>query len=208
MSLSAVNVLNCIQKSGLRFFRTADLITLTNLSPAAATQSLTRLARQNLLTKIKRGLWLFGEVEDVSANELLPFLTAPWPSYVSLYSALSHYSVVEEVPHITYGVTSGRPLKLKTALGTFHFHHLPKRLIWGYELKRTRNGSIPMAEPEKAFLDLIYLALTPRANLEVPHKRTSKWNLNSKKIWEYAKRFDSKPLTNYLRATNIASLTK
>ena len=206
MSLSAVKILAAIQKNGLRIFRTADVMTLTGLSPGAATHSLTRLSNQNLLTKIMRGVWLFGRIEEVSAYEALPFLTAPWPVYVSLYSALSHSSVVEEVPQIIYGVTPGRPRKLKTVLGSFHIHHLPKELIWGYEIATTPHGSIPMAEPEKAFLDLVYLALTPRSKLEMPQKRGARWNLNPLKIRAYAKKFGSKAMDDYLKKTGFPAM--
>lgn len=199
MSVSAANILHAIQENDLKIFRTADLITLTGLQSSAATHALRRLAKERLLTKIKRGLWLREPIRDVSAYELVPFLTAPWPAYVSLYSALSQYSIIEEVPHIIYGVTSGRPGKFQTPLGTFHLHHLPKRLMWGYEIKRTAHGLVPMAEPEKAFLDLAYLALIPRSGLEAPHKRGRKWKLDTKKLWAYAKKFEFKPLKDFLK---------
>ena len=174
-------------------------MTLTGLHPSAATHALNRLSAQGLLTKIKRGLWLTGPARDVSSFELLPFLAAPWPAYVSLYSALSQYSVIEEVPHVVYGVTSGRPAKIKTPLGAFHLHHLPPRLIWGYQAQRTAHGIIHMAEPEKAFLDLIYLSLIPRSPLKAPQKRGRQWNLNPKTLRTYAEKFNFIPLKDFLR---------
>ncbi len=199
MSVSAVHILHVLQKNDLKIFRTADVMTLTGLQPSSATHALQRLTKQHLLIKVKRGLWLSEPTQDISAHELLPFLTTPWPAYVSLYSALSQYSVVEEVPHIIYGVTSGRPGKIQTLFGSFHLHHLPDRLMWGYETKRTLHGFVPIAEPEKAFLDLAYLALIPRSGLEMPHKRGRKWKLDAKKLWICAKKFKFKPLENFLK---------
>ncbi len=180
-------------------------MTLTGLDASAAVHALTRLATQGLLTRVKRGLWLGGAARDVSAFELLPHLTAPWPSYVSLYSALSHYSLVEEVPHIVYGVTSGRPARFQTPLGGVHVHHLPGRLMWGYEMTRTPGGAFPMAEPEKAFLDLVYLSLIPRSRLEAPRTRDGTWRLDGKKLKAYAKKFAFKPLEDFLKVGGVVS---
>jgi len=198
MSVPAANILRVLYENDLKIFRTADLMTLTGLESSAATHALKRLGSQRLLVKVKRGLWLSEPIRDISAHELVPFLTAPWPAYVSLYSALSQYSIVEEVPHIVYGVTSGRPGKFHTPLGVFHLHHLPGRFMWGYEMKRIARGLVPMAEPEKAFLDLAYLALIPRSGLKAPHKRGRKWNLNTKKLKAYAKKFNFKPLKDFI----------
>lgn len=199
MSVSAVGVLRALQKNDLKIFRSADVMTLTGLGAPAAAQALARLAKQGLLTRVKPGLWLGGAARDVSAFELLPHLTAPWPSYVSLYSALSHYSLVEEVPHVVYGVTSGRPARFQTPLGGVAVHHLPGRLMWGYEMIRTPGGAFPMAEPEKAFLDLVYLSLIPRSRLEAPRARGGRWRLDGKKLKAYAKKFAFTPLEIFLK---------
>lgn len=97
------------------------------------------------------------------------------------------------------GSPQGRPAKYKTPLGSFHIHHLPERLIWGYEMKQTGHGSFPMAEPEKAFLDLVYLALTPRSALETPYKRDNRWRLDKTVLKTYAKRFKYEPLVDFLK---------
>jgi predicted transcriptional regulator of viral defense system len=198
VSVAAVEILRLLQKNDLRVFRTTDIRTLAGLTPAASAHSLRRLARRGLLTKLKRGLWLREPSGDVSPEALVPFLAAPWPAYVSLYSALSYYSVVEEVPHIVYGVTSGRPARFNNPLGAFQFHHLPARLMWGYEVLVQAHAPVLMAEPEKAFLDLIYLSLIPRSGLRPPHKRGRAWKLDIQKARVYAKKFRFKPLEKHL----------
>src|SRR5207302_8069909 len=114
----------------------------------------------------------------------------PWPSYVSLYSALADYGVVEEIPHVIYAVSTHLPKKYTTPIGTFHIHQLDKRLVWGYGIKQFSYGSYPIAEPEKAFLDVVYLSLVPRSPIQMVHKRTRKWDLNPGKLKEYATKFE------------------
>ncbi len=199
MSLSAATLIKLIQKHALRVFTTADIITLTGLAPAAATKALTRLSAEDLLARIKKGVWVSRITTEINPYEALPYLRAPWPAYVSLYSALADYGVVDEIPQVIYGVSPASPKRYRTAVGEFRIHHLPKRLIWGYEIKRQGHSSYPVADPEKAFLDLVYLALTPRSPLELPHKRQRKWDLDKAKLKSYAERFNFKPLTDWLK---------
>jgi hypothetical protein len=56
-----------------------------------------------------------------------------------------------------------------------------------------------MAEPEKAFLDLCYLALTIRSPLGFPRRRGRRWELDGAKVLQYAKRFAFPPLVDYIR---------
>ena len=197
MSVSAASLLKLIQHHGLRVFTSADIITLTGLTPAAATKALTRLAGQDLVSRIKKGVWVSTLSTDLNSYEAVPYLRAPWPAYVSLYSALADYGVVEEIPHLVYAVSTAPPKRYRTSIGEFSIHHLPERLIWGYAVKQQGQASYPIAEPEKAFLDLVYLALIPRSPLELPHKRGRKWDLDKEKLKRY------EPLTNWLKKERL-----
>jgi len=88
MRTSATDVLGLLRKNELRVFRTSDIATLAGVGLSAATHLLERLRIQGLVIKIKRGLWLNGHSPGPNSFELVPYLTAPWPSYVSLHSAL------------------------------------------------------------------------------------------------------------------------
>lgn len=203
MRLSAAALLKLIRRHGLRVFNSADIITLTGLAPAAATQALRRLAGLELVGRIKKGVWVSGLAADFNPYEALPYLRALWPAYVSLYSALADYGVVEEIPQVVYGISAAVPKRYRTCIGEFSIHHLPGRLIWGYELKRQGQASYPIADREKAFLDLVYLALTPRSALELPHKRGRRWELDKDKLKRYAARFKYEPLTRWLKAQGL-----
>lgn len=203
MSVSAAALLKLMQRHGLRVFTSADIITLSGLAPAAATKALTRLAAQDLVGRIKKGVWVNKFSADPNSYEAVPYLRAPWPAYVSLYSALADYGVIEEIPHVVYAVSAALPKRYRTSIGEFSIHHLPERLIWGYEVKRQGQASYPIAEPEKAFLDLVYLALIPRSSLELPHKRERRWDLDKKKLKRYGARFKFEPLTSWLQMERL-----
>ncbi|MDE2141218.1 MAG: type IV toxin-antitoxin system AbiEi family antitoxin domain-containing protein [Elusimicrobia bacterium] len=201
--MTATEIIGILRRNNLRVFTTADIITLSGLTDVTATQHLLRLASQNIIVRIKRGVWVNKLVADLNPYEAVPFLRAPWPAYVSLHSALADYGVVQEIPHVIYGVTSTMPRQYSTAIGDFRFHHLPEHLIWGFEIRQTGLGHYPVADREKAFLDLIYLALTPRSPLQLPHKRGRTWELDKAKLSAYAKRFHYAPLESWLKANSL-----
>lgn len=199
MKKSSLEIVKILNVHKLRVFTTRDVTTLVGITSAAATHALQRLEKQELVVRIKRGLWVNRLASDLNPFEAVPYLRSPWISYVSLHSALSEHGVIEEIPHVIYAVTSALPKNYKTPIGNFHIHHLPDHLMWGYEIKKVGQGSYCMAEPEKAFLDLAYLSLIPRSPVEMVHKRSRKWNLNFKKLNEYARRFKFPPLIDWLR---------
>ncbi len=198
--MNSLDIIRLLQVHGLRIFTTADFITLSGMPAVNATSALRRLASRALIVRIKRGVWANKMIPDLNPYEAVPFLRAPWPAYVSLHSALADYGVVAEIPHVIYAVTPAMPVKYSTAIGEYRFHHLPQHLIWGFDIRQTGAGRYPIADREKAFLDLVYLALTPRSPLQLPHRRGRTWGLDKSKLRLYAKRFRYRPLESWLKA--------
>ena len=75
--------------------------------------------------------------------------------------------------------------------------------MWGFEMRQTGLGQYPIADREKAFLDLVYLALTPRSPLQLPHKRGRAWELDKFTLTVYAKRFNYAPLKSWLKNNSL-----
>jgi len=175
-------------------------MTLTKITAGAATHALHRLARRRLIVPLKRGLWASRITEPNDPMEAVAYLTAPWPSYISLYSALARRGVIDEIPSVIYAVSAGRPARYSNALGEFRIHHLPTHFFWGFQTERLGTSVFLLAEAEKALLDLAYLGLIPRSPLGLPYKRDHRWNLDARKLVRYAKRFHFPPLERYVRA--------
>jgi predicted transcriptional regulator of viral defense system len=199
VNVTAADLIGLMRQHRLRVFTTSDMATLAGFKSGAAAQALRRLAESKIIVRVKRGVWVNQLVDDLNPFEVVPYLTAPWPGYVSLYSALADTGMIEEIPQVVYAVSSDIPARYRTAIGAFHFHYLPPRLIWGYEIKKVGSAAYPIADAEKAFLDLVYLALSKRSPLELPYKRGNHWKLDRGKIKAYSLRFKSRTLGEYLR---------
>jgi predicted transcriptional regulator of viral defense system len=88
-------------------FTTADVIKTTGGSPVWATQSLSALAKEGLIAKVRRGLWALPGHADFSPYAIIPQLLRATKGeksdvrgYVSLLSALNLHGMIAQAPHV------------------------------------------------------------------------------------------------------------
>ena len=151
--MNQIEALRRLQQLGTPVFETRDASALLEVTPANANMILRRLANQNLITHLSRGRWLMGT--SLPRFALPELISAPYPAYVSMQSALFHRGLIEQVPAVVYAATLGKPRRINTPLGTISFHRLPAELFLGYEIEP--DGS-KIATAEKALFDTLYLA--------------------------------------------------
>ncbi len=126
------------------------------LSTPTASKLLCRLEQSRLVRRLRRGLWVLDPgIEPFAVSR---YLTAPFPAYVSFWSALARHGMIEQIPRQISVASLGRTRKIKTSIGEFSIHHLAPELFGGY---RQIDEGGHLATPEKALFDTVYL-LTPR----------------------------------------------
>jgi len=134
-------------------FRTAEAGAFLGIGNAHASKLLARLAASGHLIRLGRGRWGFKQRIDSFA--LPEYLTSPYPSYVSLQSALFYHGMISQVPSVIYAVSIARSRKHTTAMGLVSIHHVDPSFFFGYRLAGKGPGK--MATPEKALVDYLYL---------------------------------------------------
>ena len=135
-------------------FDTGDAAARLGVGAAHASTVLARLADARQVVRLRRGVWAFRDRVDPLA--LPEYLTSPFPSYVSLHSALYLHGMVEQVPAVTYAVSLARTRRFTTPLGTVSIHHVDPGFFFGFENAGASGGRL--ATPEKALVDYLYLA--------------------------------------------------
>ena len=65
--------------------------------------------------------------------------------------------MVSQIPTVTYAVCLAKTRRYQTPIGTFSIHHLAPDFFFGFERDR---ANVPIAVPEKALLDVLYLSQT------------------------------------------------
>jgi predicted transcriptional regulator of viral defense system len=149
-----------ILRMGSNVFRTADAAAYLGVSNSTASRLLARLATAGHLLRLRHGVWAVpGRLDPLA---LASHLTAPFPSYVSLQSALYYHGVISQIPNIIYAVSVGRTRLFRTPLGTVSIHHLQPDFFFGFEVLEA--AGVSMASPEKALVDYLYLR-PARSNL-------------------------------------------
>lgn len=150
---------------------TRDVAAYLGTDVKHANKVLSRLQETGQLVRITQGRWAFPELLDHLA--LPTYLTSPFPSYISLQSALYFHGMVSQIPHIIYAVSPGRTKLYETQIGTVSVHHIQPDFFFGYDRKR---AGVNVATPEKALIDMLYLFQTKNRlfrsipELELPRK--------------------------------------
>ena len=114
-----------------------------------------------------------------------------YPSYLSMEYALSEQGILSQNVFTFTLITSKLPNIFGTGDNIFEYHQVKKSLFWGYLIE----GTVQVAEPEKALLDLVYVRVVRGKDM----KRSALGSLmedmyleeiDRKRLFQYAKRYD------------------
>lgn len=100
MRISSTEALADLGRMGTPVISTQDAATRLALSESAASHLLGRLAETGLVRRRRRGLYSLEP--DADPMRLAPFVSASYPSYVSLWSALHARRLLSQGPRETY----------------------------------------------------------------------------------------------------------
>lgn len=113
--------------------------------------------KKNYIRKVRRGLYVFSNLELDDhlkyhiSNELYQ------PSYISFEQALSIYGLIPETVYAVTAATSRRTITFDTVLGSFIYRHLKPELMFGYRVDVFNKVKSKIARIEKAVLDYFYI---------------------------------------------------
>jgi predicted transcriptional regulator of viral defense system len=138
-------------------FRTREIASLRGTSVGAASQALRALERQDVLTRVARGIWCVPSDPRFNRFLLVSYLNGGHRAYVSFVSALHLHGIIEQIPHVVYAATTAHSHVETTPLGTYSFHQIDPKLFAGFDWYRG-DKSFLIASPEKALVDSLYLS--------------------------------------------------
>lgn len=153
--MGASSDLASLRAMGRPLVTTRDAAIRLGRTESAASHLLRRLADAGVIRPVRRGLWAIEP--DVDPMQVVPWVTAPYPSYVSLWSALHAHGMLSQIPRETHVVSVGRPHRVDTSLGVLVVHQIAPEIFGGYE---TSADGIALATPAKAIFDMAYLSAT------------------------------------------------
>jgi hypothetical protein len=115
------------------------------------------------------------------------------PSYVSLETALSNYSIIPEVSMAVTSVTTKPTRTFKNQHGLFIYRTVKPACFSGYYVAQVSGFPVLIAEPEKAVVDYLHFKTYRKKEFVLPDERFDKGiisGLNTKKLNKYASLFN------------------
>jgi predicted transcriptional regulator of viral defense system len=186
-------------KTRLKNFIIFSIRDIEKIDPSFHKQRLSEWQEKGYIIKIRRGFYIFS---DLQINEQVMFLIANTiyqPSYISLEMAFSWYNLIPEGVYTITSVTSRKTNSFEMNMGNFIYKHIKSELMFGYELQEYNNHYYLMAEIEKAVLD--YLYFNSHINDEEDFKGL-RFN-----IFEFKAKVDIEKLRKYLGVYNNKALS-
>lgn len=142
---------------------TREAATRWRVERSTAIRRLHAIEEAGLARLLRRGLWALDP--DLDPFVVPPYLTAPLPAYVSMWSALHRHGLIEQIPGRITVASLDRPRRIETGLGVYEIHHLAPELIGGF------GGSAEdgyLATPEKAVFDTVYVRAAAKSRAFFP----------------------------------------
>jgi len=162
------------------FFTLSDLEKITGLDRRSLSVSLNRLVNRGVLVNIRRNSYILAD-EPVRLEAIAGQIY--FPSYLSFESALSRSGVLNLVPYSLVFATVRKTRSMTILERRVEYRHLKENLYFGFR----EGDGFYMAEPEKALLDLLYLASFGKAR--VPYEELDLKSLSAKTLDKYVVRF-------------------
>lgn len=181
-----------LKKQNISLFTISDFARLFNLkNNNTLYKKIQRLEKQKIIKKIINGKYLFS-MSHADEFAIANFIMNP--SYISLESALSFYSMMTG---FSYSITSISTKPSRTAIidqKEYSYSHISPLLFWGYE----KNGQFLIADKEKALLDYVYFSLKGlRTMLDFDEIDTAQ--IDKIRLLEYAHQWGNKHIIKIIK---------
>jgi len=178
--MKSIELMKILERINKPFYSIADVEKITGVSRKSIYVTLNRLVENGILERIGTGIYrLF--TAKVSVEKIAGSLYMP--NYLSFESALSRYGILNLVPYTLTFATSRKTKRSVIEGRDVEFRQVKKDLFWGYQMQ----GGIYVARPEKAFLDLVYLASRGIASIDLDEINLKKLSMTTVK--EFSKRY-------------------
>ncbi len=155
-----------------------------------------RWKKAGLIYTLKRGLYELTYPEDNFLPDLYVANKLYSPSYVSLETALSNFSIIPEVSMAVTSITTKPTRRFNNKHGLFLYRTVPAKRFSGYYIEKYGSFDVRLAEPEKALADLIYFKTYRQKNFDfsalIEEERLEKQiisDLDFAKLDKYAKEY-------------------
>ncbi|MBF0384613.1 MAG: hypothetical protein HQL27_01950 [Candidatus Omnitrophica bacterium] len=146
-----------------------------------------------MIYNLKKGLYELSYPRELFIPDFYTAKRLYAPSYVSLETALSNYSIIPEVAMSVTSITSKPTRSFKNRHGLFTYRTVKKEAFCGYYVQKQNSFEYLIAEPEKALIDYFYFKKFDDKSYDIDEARMDRnmlAKLKRPKLNKYAKQFN------------------
>lgn len=191
-----------LEEEGKGVFTNADAQRILKTTRDSVNTALYRLRKKGRVEKIERGKYLlipakagyqgkWAEAPFVIANHLVK------PYYIGFASALNYWGMTEQVPSVTFVVTTKRKENIEFGPLTFKFVTITKKRFFGTTEEKIGNDTFTVSDKEKTIIDCLLHPEYCGGLDEV-----------AKAIWEEGEQLDFLKLFGYARDIKVNVVTR
>jgi hypothetical protein len=149
------------------YFGYEDIARILGISQNSAKITAHRYVKQGMLIRVKRNIYILKE-RWTSFDREQKFIIAnifQVPSYISLMTALDYYEITTQIQRdFIESVVIKRTIRKEIDHTVLNYTKINADVYWGF----LKHQEFFVAEPEKAFLDGVYLMSFGRYELDMP----------------------------------------
>ncbi|MFH1836909.1 MAG: hypothetical protein ABH862_02170 [Candidatus Omnitrophota bacterium] len=152
-----------------------------------------RWNKKGWIYALKRGLYELTYPVSFNIPDLYVANKIYNPSYVSLETALSNYSIIPEVSMSVTSITTKPTRRFKNNHGLFTYRTVNTNAFVGYYVEKHGIYDILIAEPEKALIDYLYFKRYRNNEFDLKEERLDRdviSGLKKNKLNKYAKLYN------------------
>jgi len=154
-----------------------------------------RWKKKGWIHSLKRGLYELAYPREFMIPDVYVANKLYGPSYVSLETALSHYSIIPEISMAVTSITTKPTRRFKNKHGLFIYHTIGTDAFTGYLVENHRDFEVLIAEPEKAFIDYLYFRF---------HRPQKEFKFSGERLdIDLIRKFDRRKVENYAKLFKI-----
>jgi predicted transcriptional regulator of viral defense system len=175
-----------LEKEGKAVFSFEDATRILGSSKATAWDVIHRLHRKSRIVTVQKGVYVLAPARAGLEGHWVenPFLILPQlidQYYVGFWTAMSHWSMTEQVPLTVFVATTKRKRPVKYGGHTFKFITLSKTKFFGFTEEMIANQPFNVSTREKTIIDGLVLPQHCGGMSEVTK---AIWNSQDKLDWK------------------------
>lgn len=194
-SISALKVINLLEKNNARVITPTSLSKILNIdNNNTIYKIIERLEKNKLIERLIKGKYILTK-SKLSDFEKAGLILSP--SYISLESALNFYGILPQFPYSITSVTTKKSKGYEINNKEYEFTKISKSFYSDF----VKKDGFLIATPEKALIDLIYLASKKLKKIDFTELDMS--IINWETFNKLRVQIDYVPFQNYLERNNI-----